>query len=159
ALRTRRIGLVDRLVNWGAAIEGEEEAPFERVLVFLRSLEASNELDAYFEAAAACCTPDRIRLTGYLAHDLLCHRFPCCDVAIFPSVVKEAAPLVVPEAMASGCFPIGTYYAGMAASLDAAAEAVPPAVARFMRLRHDPRFTVRDIIEHVSEALVVAGSY
>jgi hypothetical protein len=46
---------------------------------------------------------------------------PCCDVAIFPSVVAEVGPLVFLEALASGAFPLGTYFAGMAASINSVA--------------------------------------
>ena len=41
-------------------------------------------------------------------------------MALFPSVVAEAGPLVFLEAMASGCFPVGTYFAGMAVSITSA---------------------------------------
>ena len=40
--------------------------------------------------------------TGYLTHRELRHLFPCCDAAVFPSLVKEAGPLVFLEALASG---------------------------------------------------------
>lgn len=151
--------LARNIARWGRALEGEEQAPFERVDRFFDELEARGELDAYFEAARLHLTPDRVLFTGYLEHDSLAHLFPCCDVAVFPSVVKEAAPLVVPEAMASGCFPVGMDYAGMATSLDVAARAVPEEVAAHMRIRHDPAYTVRDIVDHVPAALEASPSY
>jgi hypothetical protein len=52
--------------------------------------------------------------------------YPYCDVAIFPSIVAEAGPLVLIEAMASGCYPMGTYFAGMGANIDIAASALIP---------------------------------
>ena len=55
-------------------------------------------------------------------HHELQHLFPCCDAGIFPSIVKEAGPLVFLEALASGCFPLGTYFAGMKASIDGIAD-------------------------------------
>lgn len=151
--------LARNIARWGSALEGEAEAPFERVERFFARREADGTLDAYFDRAARHLTPGRVLFTGYMEHDALCHLFPCCDVAIFPSVVKEAAPLVVPEAMASGCFPIGTDYAGMATSLDVAAQAVPAEAAAWMRLRHDPAHTVDDIIAHVPPALAAADGY
>lgn len=159
ALGDGRRTLVEKIVGWGGAIEGEREEPFHRVAHYFEHLASQKKLDAYFEAARRFVTSERILFTGYMEHDLLRHLFPCADVAIFPSIVKEAAPLVIPEAMASGCFPIGSDYAGMAASLDVAAEAVPPEVGRLMRLRHDPEFTVRDIVDNGTAALAVAGRY
>jgi len=151
--------LARNILEWGGAVEGEERLPFERPIHFLHNLERRDLLDAYFERAACADLIDKVIFTGYLEHHLLCHLFPCCDVAIFPSVVKEAAPLVVPEAMASGCFPIGTDYAGMGTSLDVAAEAVPDDIGRLMRLRHDPRYTTCDIVENVPRALEHTDDY
>ena len=151
--------LVESIVAWGGALEGEEAKPFDRLAAYFDHLRATGHLDTYYEHAREYAHPDRIIFTGYMEHPLLKHVFPCCDVAIFPSIVKEAAPLVVPEAMASGCFPMGTDFAGMGASLDVASQAVPPEVGRLMRLRPDPDHTVIDIIDHVSQALVVADAY
>lgn len=151
--------LVDSIVAWGGALEGEEARPFKRLEAYYNHLRATGRLDAYYEHAQEFAHPNRIIFTGYLEHPLLKHLFPCCDVAIFPSIVKEAAPLVVPEAMASGCFPMGTDFAGMGASLDVAAEAVPADVGRLMRLRPDPEYTVIDIIKHVSQALAIVDTH
>lgn len=151
--------LVRKIITWGGAVEGEAPEPFHRAAHFLDHLEERGEVEAYFAGAERLLTPDRVIFTGYMDHHLLCHLFPCCDVAIFPSVVKEAAPLVVPEAMASGCFPVGTDFAGMGASLSVAAQAVPDEVGPLMRLRPDAEFTARDIVENVSTALDVADKY
>ncbi len=151
--------LVRNILRWGGAVEGEEQKPFERAANYLDELETQGRLEDYFAAAERLDVADRVVFTGYMDHHLLCHLFPCCDVAIFPSVVKEAAPLVVPESMASGCFPMGTDFAGMGASLDVAAEAVPEDVGRLMRLRHDARYTTADIVTNVSAALEHTDQY
>jgi glycosyltransferase involved in cell wall biosynthesis len=151
--------LVRAVAELGAALEGEEPAPFTGMTAFLDRLDASGESDRYFRDAQQVMDPARILFTGYMEHELLSDLFPCCDVAVFPSVVKEAAPLVVPEAMASGCFPVGTDYAGMGAILDVAAQAVAPEDARWMRINPDPEQTVADLIEKVPKALEAAGHY
>ncbi len=151
--------LVEDIIEWGSALEGEDAAPFDRVAAYFARLISTGRLEEYFELSRQFAHPDRIIFTGYMEHPLLKHLFPCCDVAIFPSIVKEAAPLVVPEAMASGCFPMGTDFAGMGASLDVASRAVPAEVGRLMRLRPEPAHTVLDIVEHVSQALEVVDSH
>jgi glycosyltransferase involved in cell wall biosynthesis len=103
--------------------------------------------------------PERVIFTGYLAHAELKHLFACCDVAVFPSVVAEAGPLVFLEAMASGCFPIGTYFAGMRASIDIAAEVMSPDHAQLMKLRPEPEQIVADIRDHTVGALALGRSY
>jgi glycosyltransferase involved in cell wall biosynthesis len=95
--------------------------------------------------------------TGYLTHAELQHLFPCCDVGIFPSIVKEAGPLVFLEALASGCFPLGTYFGGMKASIDNIADALPAEVSEMMRL--DPFNTVADIVTNVGRAMHIGVRY
>jgi glycosyltransferase involved in cell wall biosynthesis len=159
ALGHGKRNLVESIVAWGGALEGEAALPFDRVALYLEQLASTGHLEAYFEAARTYAHPDRIIFTGYMEHHLLSYLIPCCDVAVFPSIVMEAAPLVVPEAMASGCFPIGTDFAGMGASLDAASEAVPEHVGRLMRLRPEPQHTVIDIVDHASKALAVSDDH
>ena len=84
---------------------------------------------------------------------------PCCDVAIFPSVVAEAGPLVFLEALASGVFPLGTYFAGMAASIDSVAGDLPAEDAAHMKLSPDPSQTIADIIANTGNALTLGGRH
>ena len=83
----------------------------------------------------------------------------CCDVAIFPSVVAEAGPLVFLEALASGCFPLGTYFAGMAATIDSIADRLPCADAALMKLENNKSRTVADIISNAQGALALGGTH
>jgi len=55
---------------------------------------------------------------GRIGHDLLCHLFPCADVAIFPSVVPEAYPLVLMESLSNGVLPVVSYFSGFADAID-----------------------------------------
>jgi glycosyltransferase involved in cell wall biosynthesis len=89
--------------------------------------------------------------TGYLTHNELKFLFPCCDAGMFPSIVKEAGPLVFLESLASGCFPLGTYFGGMKASIDSIAALFPAEIAEAMKL--NPLDTVADIVKNVSTAL------
>lgn len=129
---------------------------FTAVAAWLDALAEKGELEAYLEAAADARVSDRVLFTGYLTHDRLRHLFSVADVAIFPSRVREAGPLVFLEAMAAGVFPLGTYFGGMAASIDAVAEHVPDAPADRMKLRTPDAPAggiVSDIADRVSEAL------
>lgn len=70
--------------------------------------------------------------------------------------MREAGPLVFLEAMAAGVFPLGTYFGGMAASIDAVAEHVPGAPADRMKLRTPDAPAggiVSDIADRVNETL------
>jgi glycosyltransferase involved in cell wall biosynthesis len=74
-------------------------------------------------------------------------------------VVAEAGPLVFLEALASGCFPLGTYFAGMAASIDSVAENLPEADAELMKLSADSSLTVSDIAAKVPAVLSLGDKH
>jgi len=148
--------LVRAIVKWGHQLEGSpegEDAPPDLVELtrFFDSLAGRGEEDDYFESARRLLRPDTVIFTGYLTHRELRFLFPCCDVGIFPSVVREAGPLVFLEALASGCFPLGTYFGGMKASIDAVSSELPPEAGDAMKLGLTD--TVDDLIRQVPRAL------
>jgi glycosyltransferase involved in cell wall biosynthesis len=150
--------LAEQIVAWGRDLEGDPEGEgggkeLTKVARFWDQLRARGELDAYFQAGERNIRRDRVIFTGYLTHRELRHLFPCCDVAVFPSVVKEAGPLVFLEALASGAFPMGTYFGGMQASIDSVAAALPSGDADPMKLDPDPEHTVADLVRHFPVAL------
>lgn len=144
--------LVRNLIQWGGKLEGEEK-PFDHLSSFFDQLAQEGREDAYFDSARKLGEPGRILTTGYMDHAELSLLFGCLDVGVFPSIVREASPLVVPEAMASGVFPMGTYFGGMAASLDHASQAIPPELHPHMRIRPEPEYMVADIARTVSALL------
>lgn len=162
ALAEGRRNLARQIAQHGATLEGENEGSLDVVTALFDGLEEEGALADYFAAAETHLDPEGVLFTGYLEHEALCHLFPCCDVAVFPSRVKEGAPLVVPEAMASGCYPMGTNFAGMKDSLNAVEqglredgftdEEVAP-----LRLRPEAAHTARDIAENVPRALDLGG--
>jgi hypothetical protein len=126
---------------------------------FLESLRERGELDGYLDSARRLLRPETVVFTGYLTHRELRFLFPCCDAAILPSVVREAGPLVFLEALASGVYPLGTYFGGMRASIDSVAEALPPGAAEAMKLDADPDRTVADIVHKVPLALTMGDRH
>ena len=159
ALRNGDRALFERIIEWGRALEGAAAKELTEVRAFHAKLASDGELDAYFEKAKEYLKPDSVIFTGYLTHRELRYLFPCCDVAVFPSIVAEAGPLVFLEALASGCFPLGTYFAGMAASIDSVAEVMPEEDAELMRLSADENQTVADLVEKASGALQSGGKH
>lgn len=151
--------LARKIVEWGSGLEGSEQKEFAQVRSFYDALGKRGELEDYFHKAERHLRPDRVIFTGYLTHRELRHLFPCCDLAIFPSVVAEAGPLVFLESLASGCFPLGTYFAGMAASIDSVAENLPPEDADLMKLGADENQTVADIASKAPAALALGDKH
>ncbi len=148
--------LVERIVEGGRLLEGDPDGgagghALGKVKWFFHDLRARGELDAYFALAREHVRADRVIFTGYLTHHELQHLFPCCDAGIFPSIVKEAGPLVFLEALASGCFPLGTYFGGMKASIDAIADLLPENISSMMKI--NPYDTVADLVRNIGAAL------
>ena len=154
--------LVENIAAWGRALEKAPDtdssgAGLPEVQAFLTQLEGQGRLDNYFLTAQQRLQPDTVVFTGYLTHRELRFLFPCCDVGVFPSVVREAGPLVFLEALASGCFPLGTYFGGMAASIDALAAELPSGAADTMKL--DPDQTASAIVDRVPKAVQFSPVY
>jgi glycosyltransferase involved in cell wall biosynthesis len=159
ALEHGKISLVERIIECGSSLEGLTGRAFTAVRCFYDHLSERGELNTYFEKARQYLRADRVIFTGYLTHRELRYLFPCCDVAIFPSVVAEAGPLVFIEALASGCFPLGTYFAGMAASIDSVAAALSTEDAKLMKLSAKEEKTVADLVANVGGALHLGEKY
>ncbi|MHC4973785.1 MAG: glycosyltransferase family 4 protein [Planctomycetota bacterium] len=69
--------------------------------------------DALPDDVAACAPlTDHVHFAGRLDHDRLRHLFPCADLAVFPSVVPEAYPLVLMESLANGVLPVVSDFSG-----------------------------------------------
>jgi len=162
ALQTGQRSLVERIVAHGRSLEGDPSGrdpntALTEARTFYDTLEARGDLDGYFEIARAHVGSDTVVFTGYLTHAELRYLFPCCDVGVFPSVVREAGPLVFLEALASGCFPLGTYFGGMAASIDTLASELPPEAISAMKL--DPASTAADLAKNLPVAIGMSRIY
>jgi len=151
--------LVFNVVDWGSKLEGSGNRSLKEIKCYFTKLKKEGQLETYFESAQKYLSHQSVIFTGYLTHQELCYLFPACDVAIFPSIVVEAGPLVFLEAMASGCFPVGTYFGGMAASIDSVAGSIPADVSEWMKLNPDENELVHDIVIKTIGALTVEEIY
>ena len=161
-LQSGDIALVRNITAWGRWLEGSPEGvqtteDLTELTHFFDELKQSGNEERYFEAAQRLVKHDTVIFTGYLTHEQLRFLFPCAEVGVFPSIVREAGPLVFLEALASGCFPLGTYFGGMAASIDSVSQGLPPEVGETMRLGLND--TVKDLIAHVPRALQLGQSH
>jgi len=155
ALSNGRRDLVEHLVGLGGALEagGLDPTPFATAQGYLDLLDAEGRLDDWFAATSEHLTPEHVVFTGYLDHDALAPLYGLADVGVFPSVVREASPLVIPESAASGAFPIGTDFGGMGDSLGVVGEGLPEAARPLLKARPDPEHTVADLARNIAAAL------
>jgi glycosyltransferase involved in cell wall biosynthesis len=159
ALQNKYTQLAQNIIQWARELEGTKPGPLLESAGYLKALENDGKLDDYYKIASETISIDRIIFTGYLTHKELQYIFPAGDVAVFPSVVAEAGPLVFLEAIASGCFPIGTYFAGMAASIDSIRGSIADKDLDYMKLSPDAAQTVSDMVQRIRGALALKGKH
>ena len=163
AMGERDVSLVREIIEAGRSLEGDTGEggtdQFEEWRAYLDQLESIGEADHYFSLAAEHLDPDRVIFTGYLTHHELRHLFPCFDAAVFPSLVREAGPLVFLEALASGIFPVGTYFGGMKASIDSLKGLIPDDDLDVMKISPDPRHLVEELAAKLPAALRMGDRY
>jgi glycosyltransferase involved in cell wall biosynthesis len=151
------------LARWIAAGDPEEDMlvseRMDGVPEYWRALEHDGRLDRYYESAQRLLKPDTVRFVGYLTHRELSWILPCCDVGVFPSMVKESGPMVFLEALSSGCFPIGTYFAGMKGKIDSVAPYLDEGDVEWMKVRPLAEHIAGDIARVVPGALTVRDRY
>ena len=154
ALRAGRADLVRRIARLGGGLEGAgglDADPFFAVHPFVESL-GDDEMRAYLDAAQAI-GEHQVVFTGFLDHDALGPLYGLADAGAFPSVVREASPLVVPESAAAGVLPIGPDVGGMGDSLRTLGDGLPNAARPLLLVRPDAEHRVRDLADNLVTAL------
>ncbi|MCB0405057.1 MAG: glycosyltransferase family 4 protein [Bdellovibrionales bacterium] len=140
ALQRGEQSLAENILHWG--VPGEPANPYFKASRDFLDKMSEADRTKYFTLGRKI-PQDRVTFTGLLGHRELAALYPLCDVAVFPSLVPEAGPMVFLEAMASGCFPMGTNIAGIRNKIDLMQTEIPPALATLARL--DPDNLVGDL--------------
>jgi glycosyltransferase involved in cell wall biosynthesis len=91
----------------------DETEHWRDVSYFLENLKSH---DDYY--ALAKRLQKQVLFAGRFDHEQLSYLFPCADLAIFPSVIPEAYPLVLMESLANGVLPMVSYFSGFADAVD-----------------------------------------
>ena len=103
--------------------------------------------------AAGAGFADHVHFLGRLDHDLLRFVFPCVDVALFPSVIPEAYPLVLMESLANGVLPVASNFSGFAEGLDNLEPDLGAERVRLMRLPMEDATRVAGIARRLGALL------
>jgi glycosyltransferase involved in cell wall biosynthesis len=104
--------------------------------------------------AAGAAFSEHVHFLGRLGHELLWHLFPCADVAVFPSVIPEAYPLVLMESLSNGVMPAASNFSGFAEGMDHLVPHLGEALVASMRLPVDPALRVAGIGERLATLLI-----
>jgi len=77
---------------------------------------------------------NNVHFVGRLNHDQLKYLFPIVDLAVFPSVVPEAYPLVLMESLSNGVLPMVSYFSGFTDGIDELDDVIPEDLLSLMRI-------------------------
>jgi glycosyltransferase involved in cell wall biosynthesis len=138
--------LFGQIVDQGQDLERQKmSGPLEDVQAYAKIAANRRLLFEYGPKAAA-----QIHFLGRLDHPLLKHIFPCCQIAAFPSVIKEASPLVFAEALSNSVLPTGAYHSGLRDGLDDLRPHLPEAVWQRMKLGDGSETRIQTIVDNLS---------
>ena len=94
-----------------------------------------------------------VHFVGRLDHPRLKFLFPCADLAVFPSIVPEAYPLVVMESLSSGVIPVMSYFSGLKDCVDELELFLGKSLIERVKLSTDPAERVGRMISTISGLL------
>ncbi len=141
--------LIFDLCNQGFDLDRNElSGPWEDVQHYLSHEE---NLDLTMENGKGI--HQHIHFLGRLDHSRLRFLFPCADVAIFPSVIPEAYPLVVMESLSNGVLPLVSYFSGFKDSVDDLASPLGESITNLMKIPMDREIRINTIISHLNMLL------
>lgn len=92
---------------------------------------------------------EHVHFLGRLPHALLQFVAPCADLAVFPSVVPEAYPLVLMESLAAGVLPLVSDFSGFAEGLHQLEVFFGRELVDRLRLPFDPAERVVGMVDKV----------
>ena len=149
AISTSNRDLLFELCARGKDLDRNElTGPWEDVQVFLDDpanvsfiLENGRELG------------EHVHFVGRLDHARLRYLFPCADLAIFPSVIPEAYPLVLMESLSNGVLPLVSYFSGFKDGVDELEPLLGRSLSDRMKIPVDVQVREEQIAANISGLL------
>jgi glycosyltransferase involved in cell wall biosynthesis len=141
------------LENCFDASRADETQYWRDVSCFLQNLE---DPEQYY--ALAQRLQRQVLFLGRFNHEQLSYLFPCADLAVFPSVVPEAYPLVLMESLANGVLPMVSYFSGFKDGIDELEQYLPDDLVEHMKISMDEKQRVVTIATNTIRLLEVSKS-
>ena len=141
--------LLDELIEKGNELDQNKlTGLWKDVNKFLSDPQNKRKLLSFGQSLA-----EHIHFLGHLNHALLRHLFPCADLAIFPSVIPEAYPLVLMESLSNGVLPLVSYFSGFADSLDSLIPYLGQKLVDRMKIPMDDSIRIPGMIRNISDLI------
>lgn len=101
---------------------------------------------------------NHVHFLGRLDHNLLPHLFPLADLAIFPSVVPEAYPLVLMESLSNGVLPLVSYFSGFKDGVDELTPYLGETITNSMKIPTSADIRIPSLANNISFILENANN-
>lgn len=98
---------------------------------------------------------EQVYFLGRMDHDQLSYLFPCMDLAIFPSVIPEAYPLVLMESLANGVIPMVSYFSGFKDGIDDLQPYLPADMLQLMKIPIEADRRITSIADNIVALLAM----
>ena len=158
ALSTGNEGLLDYIVAEGVSLDKRaDDAPaegLEDLRLYLSDPAARAEL---LRVSQARRLGDHVHFQGRVNHELLSNVFPCVDIAVFPSMLTEAYPLVLMESLANGVVPVLPDHSGFSESLRSLREPMGDAFVDSITMPSEPERRVSGLASVLTGLIASLG--
>jgi len=149
ALQSGNLELFDQLVAQGKDLERQEmSGPLADLAAYAAKAENRVVLKEHGPKLAG-----HVHFIGRLDHPRLRCIFPCAKIGAFPSVIKEASPLVFMESLANAVLPAGSYHSGLREGLDDLKEHLPDAIWQRMKFEVEPATRIETMVDNLATLL------
>jgi glycosyltransferase involved in cell wall biosynthesis len=133
ALDEGRADLVDRIIRMGWALDERAEKELDKARQYVDKV----GMDTLMSWGKETKPSKHVIFAGYLNHPRFKNVLPCGDVAVFPSEIAEAYPLVLLESISAGVLPVVSYFEGLKAGIDAVSAGLPEDLRETLRIHND----------------------
>ena len=158
ALSTGNERLLDFIVDEGVSLDKRsDDAPaegLEDLRLYLDNAEARSRL---LRVSQTRRLSDHVHFQGRVNHELLSNVFPCVDIAVFPSMLTEAYPLVLMESLANGVVPVLPDHSGFSESLQSLREPMGDAFVDSITMPSEPGRRVSGLAEVLTGLIADLG--
>ncbi len=96
---------------------------------------------------------NHVHFLGRLGHSRLKYLFPCADLAVFPSIIPEAYPLVLMESLSNGVLPVVSYFSGFKDGMDELEPFLGEELTEKLKLSVDPAGRIHSIVNNLTHLL------
>ena len=141
--------LILHFINKGKDLDRNElTGPWEDVKHFLSQ---SQNLETLLKLGKGI--ENHVHFLGRLDHSRLQYVFPCADLAIFPSVIPEAYPLVLMESLANGVLPMVSYFSGFKDGVDELTPFLGASIIEKIKIPIENERRIQTIINNLKDLL------